>query len=695
MKMWLMLLLWAGPFVGADDGSVGDDPFLWLEAVTDQKALSWVEKQNEAALEVLTQRPEFEPLQKDILGILNSDERIALPAMHGPFVYNFWRDGEHPRGIWRRSEVESYLSSDPKWETVLDVDRLAAAENENWVYKNVLVRDPEADRALIFLSRGGADAVVMREFDLKSKLFVEGGFSLPEAKSDLSWRSIDEIYVGTDFGAGSLTESGYPRVAKIWKRGTPLASATTVFEGEVADVSIQTGVSRAYGEHHEYVLRAKTFFTAEQFLVRDEKLLKLDVPDDASLKAVFRGQLILELKSDWLAFGQGSLVAIDLEKFIEGSREFHVLVEPSDRLSVSSVSRTKDCLVVVTLDNVVSKIHQFRLAEGQWQTQLVDWEQPGSIAFVDHIPDSNQYFVMFTGFLTPSTLYLVDGDQRSAKAIKSLPAFFDASPYAVQQLQAKSADGTIVPYFTVMRKDAQANGQNPTLLYGYGGFEVSMAPRYSATVGKGWLERGGIYVVANIRGGGEFGPKWHQAALKKQRHKAFQDFIAVAEDLIQRKLTSPQKLAIRGGSNGGLLVGAVFTQRPELFAGVVCQVPLLDMKRFNRLLAGASWMGEYGNPDDPDMWSYIKTYSPYHNLKPNANYPKVLFTTSTRDDRVHPGHARKMVAKLQQLGYPVYYYENTEGGHAGAANNDQRAFSEALIYSYLGERLMSTGEAHL
>ncbi len=684
-----LALLSFGLLLFADQpGQVTDDPYIWLENVEGERALQWVKNKNAESQAILTGNDLFDGVYSQMKDILNAKDRIAEPEIHGKYLYNFWRDEAQPRGVWRRTSLESYVSKSPEWELVLDVDKLAKVESENWVFKDSVIRSPDGDRALIHLSRGGADAVVVREFNLQTKTFVEDGFSLTEAKSTVAWRDLDHLYVATDFTEGSLTDSGYPRMVRLWKRGTAISEAVSLFEGEKGDVGSWAISNRDYGDDHDFVLQLKTFYTSDIYAVDGLKLSKLDLPDDATIATVMNGQLIVELKSDWLTFKRGSVVSADYQRFLDGERIFQLVLKPDERSSVSTISRTKDLLLVVTLENVKNRIHQFRFEQGKWVSNPVSWEQPGTIAFVDDVTDSNQYFVTYTGFLTPSSLWLIDGDKGSKTMIKTLPAFFDASPYEVRQYEATSKDGTLIPYFVVMRKDVVLDGSNPTLLYAYGGFEVSIVPKYSASVGKIWLDRGGVYALANIRGGGEFGPKWHQAALKKNRHKAFEDFIAVSENLIDRGVTSTPKLAIRGGSNGGLLVGTAFTMRPDLYRGVVCQVPLLDMKRFNQLLAGASWMGEFGNPDDVDMWSYIRTYSPYHNLHKDTHYPKVLFTTSTRDDRVHPGHARKMVARMTEMGIPVYYYENMEGGHAGAANNEQRAYSEALIYSYLSDRLM-------
>lgn len=683
---WGLCLMLATPLVLAE---AGDDPYLWLEEVEGAKSLEWVKQWNEKTVRALASDEEFANLQTRILEILNSRERIAYPDQMGQYIYNFWQDDEHVRGVWRRTSVADYLSGDPDWEIVLDVDALAEKERENWVFKGAFCLYPEYRRCMIRLSRGGGDAVVQREFDTVTKAFVADGFFVPEAKSRVAWRDENSLWVGTNFGPDSLTTSGYPRTARLWRRGTPLQEAETVFEGKQEDVA--AGVSRVFTPEGVYDLasRSPDFFTNEFFLLLDGRRVRLDLPLDAEIQEIFQDHLIVSLRSDWSVAGhsypQDALLAIPLDDFLAGSREFTVLFEPEERISLAQVSRTKDRLLLRVLDNVRSRLFEVEKSGDGWQRREVDLPKLGTIQIVSTSVASSDYYVTFTDFLTPTSLYRVERGR--ATLVKQMPAFFDTSNLEVLQKEAVSADGTRIPYFVVQRKDLEQNGRNPTLLYGYGGFEIPLVPQYNPVTGAAWLERGGVYAVANIRGGGEFGARWHQAALKKNRHKAYEDFIAVAEALIAEKITSPRHLGIMGGSNGGLLVGAVVTKRPDLFNAVVCQVPLLDMKRYSHLLAGASWIAEYGDPDDPDMWEYIKTYSPYHNVKPGVRYPRVLFMTSTKDDRVHPGHARKMVAKMTDLGHEIYYYENTEGGHAAAANNRQRAFMSALAYSYLWKQL--------
>jgi prolyl oligopeptidase len=675
----------------ATELQTGDDPYLWLEDITGERSLAWVREQNAATVRELGTSADFETLRQRLLAIFNSKERIPSVDKYGPYYYNFWRDATHVRGLWRRTTLEEYKKADPAWETVLDLDQLAKAEDENWVWKGYDVLRPTYARALIFLSHGGADAGVVREFDLKTKVFVPDGFFLPEAKTVATWRNRDALYVGTDFGPGSLTRSGYPRIIKEWNRHSLLEEASTVFEGQTEDVSVSAVVAHDHGRVYEFIWHRKTFFTNQVFIRRNDEWVKIDKPDDARLDT-FGDQILLRLRSDWTIEGRtypaGSLLAADFEGHLRGDRKLAVLFEPTERKCLAGTSATKNYLIVNELENVRNRLYLLRHEAGQWKRETLDAAALGSIhARGIDSDESDDYFLTVTDFLTPSSLYLGTAGQAQREKLKSLPAFFAADGLEISQHEGSSKDGTRIPYFQVSRKGLHLDGKNPLLLYGYGGFEVSLLPNYIPAVGSAWLETGGVYVLANIRGGGEFGPNWHYAARKENRQRAYDDFIAVAEDLIARQVTSPKHLGIQGGSNGGLLMGVMLTQRPELFKAVVCQMPLLDMKRFHKLLAGASWMDEYGDPENPADWSYISQYSPYQKVVTYQKYPRVLFMTSTRDDRVHPGHARKMFAKLKEQGHDVLYFENIEGGHSGAADNQQAAYMAALGYTFLIKEL--------
>jgi prolyl oligopeptidase len=672
-------------------GTELNDPYLWLEEVEAVKALDWAKSLNQECTDELTAASGFETLESRLLAALDSDERIPGVTLYGSHLYNFWRDKRNPKGIWRRTSMDSYRNEKPVWETLLDLDRLAEKENENWVWKGATMRRPDFKRCLLRLSRGGADATVVREFDVERQSFVEDGFQLPEAKSRVSWIDEDTLFVGTDFGLNSMTDSGYPRLVKTWKRGTPLESAKLIFVGKKEDVSVGASVAHDHGHRHEVIYRGDTFWTSEAFIRVDQDWVKIDKPAGAEI-SFFHNHLLLTLRKDWEVDGHnykaGSLVARELPAFLSGKRDLSVLFEPSERTSLDGFSSTQHSLLVNVLDNVRNRLVRVQKKDGQWIKENLATPGLGTVNAWGVDPEhSDAYWLSVTDFLTPASLYLGDLNSGKQDQLKSEPGFFKTEGLRIQQREATSKDGTKVPYFLVAKSELTLNGENPTLLYGYGGFEISMLSSYRALTGIGWLEQGGVYVLANIRGGGEFGPRWHQAALKENRQLAYDDFIAIAEDLIERKITSPQHLGIRGGSNGGLLMGNMLVQRPDLFKAIVCQVPLLDMYRYNKLLAGASWMGEYGNPDIPEEWAYLQKYSPYQRVKPGVKYPRTLFTTSTRDDRVHPGHARKMVAKMKDQGHDVLYYENIEGGHGGASDNPQRAFVEALIHTFLWNEL--------
>ncbi|MGE0527820.1 MAG: prolyl oligopeptidase family protein [Bdellovibrionales bacterium] len=683
---------------GRSSQSEVPDSHIWLEEIQGKEPLAWVEARNKETLSSLEGHPQYKKNTFDARSIVLAKDRLPYIHAMGDFVYNFWQDDHHVRGIWRRTTLARYKTLHPRWETVLDIDKLAKVENENWVYKRSDCLPPKYDRCVVTLSRGGKDASVVREFDLVQKRFVNGGFVLPEAKNDFAWIDRETVVVASDWGPGSLTTSGYPRVVKLWKRGQPLAQATTIFEAQPTDVGLALYTAFSPDGNPTFIQRAITFYESEAFeLTAESKLEKLNKPVDAELKDALRGYKVLLLKSPWKSHGQefksGDLVALPPG---DANAAPQILFSPNDKQSLISVERIQGALLINYLDNIQGKIARAFVKGKNWVMEDLTLPSPGNLEVVSASPFSDLIIYNFESFLTPPTLYATRaGLDTAAKNVKSeklkqLPARFNAQNFVVEQKWATSADGTQIPYFFIHPKTLKPDGANPVLIYGYGGFEIAQTPYYLATVGKLWLERGGSYVLANIRGGGEFGPRWHQAALKMNRQKAFDDFIAVAEDLVKNKISQPEKIAVSGGSNGGLLVGAVVTQRPDLFGAAVSKVPLLDMLRFNKLLAGASWEAEYGSPDDPKMREYLAHYSPYHNVKSpeNRTYPDVFFLTSTLDDRVHPGHARKMVAKMKELGLPVLYFENTEGGHGAAANLQQRVKMLALEYTFLQDQLL-------
>lgn len=669
-----------------------EDPYLWLEDVAGDAALDWVRQQNALTQERYESQAGFQALQADLLAILDSDARIPLVSKRGDYYYNFWRDKKNVRGLWRRTTMEQYRKAEPEWEVLLDLDQIAEQEDENWVWRGASLLRPDFRHCLITLSRGGADATVTREFDMQTRQIVPDGFARPESKGGMDWIDRDHVYIYTDFGAAdSMTTSGYPRVVKRWRRGTPLEQAELVYEGQNDDMSISAGYDDSPGFERHFVNRAIRFYYDELYWLNDGKLEKIDVPNTAS-KSVQRQHLFVEPREPWEVGGRtypaGSLLAIDFDAFLSGARDFSVLFAPSDNTSLAGYSPTKDYVIVNVLEDVKNKLMVLEPTTAGWKSQpLVGAPAIGTVsAGAIDSDDSNAYFMTVNDYLTPTTLWYGEIGKQP-ESLKQLPAMYDASGLEVSQHFATSQDGTRVPYFQVSRGDLKLDGSHPTLLYGYGGFEISLTPGYNPGVGRAWTSQGGVYVVANIRGGGEYGPRWHQAALQENRLRAYEDFAAVAEDLIRRGVTRSEKLAIQGGSNGGLLVGNMVALYPDLFRAAVCQVPLLDMKRYHKLLAGASWMAEYGNPDDPAQWDFIQKFSPYQNIRPDVKYPTVLFTTSTRDDRVHPGHARKMYAKMAAQGHSVHYFENIEGGHGGAANNKQSAYMQALAYQFLVEQL--------
>lgn len=668
-----------------------EDPYLWLEDVSGDKSLAWVRERNAVSVKEFDATKGYAELRTRLRSIYDSKDRIPAPYVQGKSLYNFWKDESHPRGLWRRTTLAEYKKPAPKWDVVLDLDALAATEKESWVWHGAECLPPKYERCLVSLSPGGSDASAVREFDTVKKAFVEPGFKLPAAKSNVSWKDLDTLYVGTNFGEGSLTDSGYPRVVKEWKRGTPLADAKLVMEGEKADVSVSAFREFDHGKTRDWVVRNKTFFTDEVWLREGEKLLKIDKPDDATVSG-WDDQALLTLRTDWVIneniYKAGSLLVTSMESLKTGKRDFTVLFEPKENSSLAYAEGSKTALFIGSLEDVKSVVSVATRSKKGWEQKKLDTPAVGSFSVQPWDEAANDdYFFWDNGFTTPATLSLGSLGKPKREVLKTSPSFFKTDGLEVSQHFATSKDGTKVPYFQVSRQGLVLDGSTPTLLEGYGGFEISLTPDYNPSVGAGWLERGGVYALANIRGGGEYGPAWHQAALKQNRQRAYDDFAAIAMDLAARKVTSAPKLGILGGSNGGLLMGVMLTQHPELFGAIVCQVPLLDMKRYHLLLAGASWMGEYGDPEKPDEWLALKQFSPYQNVKPGTKYPRTLFTTSTKDDRVHPGHARKMVARLLENGVDLLYYENIEGGHGGAANNEQRAQMKAMAFTFLAKQL--------
>jgi prolyl oligopeptidase len=701
----LTALAWLALLLGAAGSSVADDsdPHLWLEEIEGEAALDWVRAQNARSLAVLEAEPAFAALKEDALAILTSEERLALGRIRNGYVYNFWQDAQHVRGLWRRAAVQSYRGGAPRWETLIDYDALARADGRNWIRGSESCLAPEYRHCMIQLSDGGTDAAYWREFDTSTQRFVENGFSLPEAKSRVAWVDEDTLLIGMDTGEGSLTSSGYPRVLRMWARGGDYHDAPVFVEGAVGDVAVSPLVEQDDGTVHIFAQQSESFFETKYHYAAaatgEPRVLPL--PPNADLEGVLDGQAIFTLREDWLhggrSFVQGSVIAFDL-----AADSASLIFGPTDVRAVSAVGVGKSDIIVQYLENVAGKAARFSMdRRGRWSGREIDLPENGVVKLVSAGGGTDDALLSFESLTTPISLLYVDARNR-VSVIARAPAFYDASDVVVEQRSAASADGTRVPYFIMGRAGVLAAGNAPTIQYGYGGFltpvlpvyyEDPSRPQHGALAGRMWVSRGGVLVLSNIRGGGEYGPRWHEAALKEHRQRAFDDFIAISEHLISTGVTSPARLGAIGRSNGGLLMGAVMTQRPELYAAIVNGVPLFDMRRYHRLLAGASWMGEFGNPDDPDDWAYISRYSPYQRLEPDQSYPEVFFYTSTKDDRVHPGHARKAVARLAELGYDSLYYENIEGGHGGTANQEQLAHRIALEYAFFTRMLMKEAKA--
>ncbi|MBO9558872.1 MAG: S9 family peptidase [Caulobacter sp.] len=676
-----------------------DDPYKWMEQIEGEKPLAWAKAQNTRSLAILQGDSRYAGLESQALAILNAKDRVPGVAFAGDgTLRNFWQDADHVRGLWRATTLDSYRTATPQWETILDIDALSKAENANWVFKGSNCLPPDDTRCLVTLSNGGKDAVTIREFDTTTKTFVDpvhgGGFVLPEGKQNVSWLDKDTLLVAREWEPGQVTKSGYAYVVKALKRGQALADAKELFRGTPDDVSASAYTLNDADGKVVAVLanRGVSFFEAETYLLTEKGPVKLPFPLKHSIQGYVAGQMVMSLEQDWpeKGFKTGDLISLDLAALkADPAKPAPVLVlRPTAKQSVEGVTTTKDKLVVGLLDNVTGAALTYTHGPKGWTSQKLALPANSTIGLGSASQKDDRLFVSVTGYLTPSTYWLADAASLKLEQVKASPARFDASTHVVEQFEAVSKDGTKIPYFVVRPKAVRYDGSNPTLLYAYGGFQASMTPAYSGVMGKLWLERGGTYVVANIRGGGEFGPAWHNAGLKQNRQRVYDDFFAVSQDLITRKITSPRRLGIMGGSNGGLLMGVALTQRPELYNAIVIQVPLFDMIRYTQIGAGDSWKGEYGDPAIPSERAVIAKYDPYSNLKAGQKYPEVFIETSTKDDRVHPAHARKAAARLEELGYSVLYYENIDGGHAASANLAETARRQALEYVYLSKKLM-------
>ncbi len=681
----------------AQDGIPGpeEDSYIWLEEARSDRALEWVRAENERTTELLAGDPRFEAVKAEALAIYDSEDRIPYVSIRPDGLYNFWQDKKNPRGLVRRTTLESYRTNTPEWETVLDVDALATTEGREWVYKGYSCFPPEERLCMIALSDGGEDATVLREFDMSTKSFVENGFVLDQkSQGGIQWLDKDTLLVSRDFGDGTLTESQYPRTTRIWKRGTPITEAEEIWRGEETDVWSGATLLRDHTGvvHGTYAFRATSFHETEYYWQQDGEWVRLDMPLKASPYGLIDGQLLFSTDVDWETEGQtfpaDALISVDLEQFKRnpnGAKKTLVWA-PEDKQTKQGAANTAESLYVSLLDNVRGRVLKFDHVGGKWTSSEIQLPDNSTLNVAAASDASDEIMYSVTDFLNPSTLYYSDGSG-APEVIKTSPSYFDATGMEVEQYEATSADGTKIPYFLVKPKGMVMDGTNPTLLTGYGGFQVPRLPSYLGSIGKIWLERGGAYILGNMRGGGEFGPGWHQTAIRENKQRTWDDFIAIAEDAIAKGITSAEHLGIQGGSQGGLLVGTAFTQRPELFNAAIVQIPLFDMLRYHEIGRGASWIGEYGDPRIPEQRAWIEPYSPYQKLLEGKDYPAPFFWASTADDRTHPAHARKGAARVKELGQDYFYFEDTTGGHSGGVDNEQRARIQALQMIYLLQRL--------
>ncbi|MDJ0642863.1 MAG: prolyl oligopeptidase family serine peptidase [Erythrobacter sp.] len=674
------------------------DPHIWLEEARSDEALAWVTKENERTLGVLEADPRFEQLKSEALAIFDSEDRIPYVSFRPDGLYNFWQDKENPKGLLRRTTLESYQTDEPEWETVLDIDALAAAESKEWVYKGSTCLPPDLNMCMIALSDGGEDATILREFDTSTKQFVDGGFALEEkSQGGVQWVDKDTLMVGRDFGEGTLTASEYPFTTRVWKRGTDISDAKEIFRGEANDVWAGASLLRDNTGtiHATTAFRGVSFHEREYFWLNpaDYQWVKLDIPKKANPYGIVDGHLLYSTDVDWETDGQtfpaDSLIAVDLEEWKKdpNAAKKTLVWAPGERQTKRGGAITGNALFVTMLDNVVGKVLQFNFVDGAWVSEQVELPDNATLGIATASDETDQIMFTVTDFLNPTTLYYSDGSG-APQVLKTSPSRFDKTGMSVEQFEATSADGTKIPYFVVKPKGMEMDGSTPVLMSGYGGFQIPRLPAYMGSTGKLWLEKGGAYVLANLRGGGEFGPGWHQTAIRENKQRTWDDFIAVGQDLVDKGITSPKHLGIQGGSQGGLLVGTAFTQRPDLFNAAIVAIPLFDMLRYHLIGRGASWIGEYGDPRIPEQRAWIEGYSPYQKIEEGVDYPTPFLWASTADDRTHPAHARKGAAKLKELGQPYYYFEDMTGGHSGGVDNEQRAKLQALQYVYLMQQLM-------
>lgn len=680
--------------------TIKEDELKWLENLNDQASSDWVKIRNDKTLQQLQSNPEYKKINSEIKEIIFSKDKIAYPKMINDEIYNFWRDENNVYGVWRRTSLTNYQTKNVNWETVLDIDQLRKTENKNWVWQGASCLENEPV-CMILLSDGGKDLYITREFNLKTKKFVENGFQLPEAKSRFSWIDKDTLIAGTDWGPGSLTQSNYSKVMKILKRGQPFSEAREVFAGETSDVVVTPWSNLNKTNNDIFIFRYYKFHDVKIYILsKDYKPIEVPIPANLYVHAIRNQTLFFKLRSPWTTenfnYQSGDILALQYTKHISNNKdqitfsEPELVATPDENESFQDVISTNSGLFILSQKNVQSILYSIEKREGKWTKTDLNLPKSGVIKIISSSDLKDYFFIEYESFLSPSSIYIgrTTKNKTTFKVVKQLPHRFETKNLVTHQYYVKSKDGTQIPYYIIHHKNIKFDGNNPTYIYGYGGFEVSQLPFYLSVVGKVWLNRGGVYVLANIRGGGEFGPKWHQNGIREFKQNSYDDFISVIEDTINRKITSPSRLGIVGGSNGGLLVGAVMTQKPELLNAVICQIPLLDMLNYHKYLSGPSWVDEYGNPEDPKMRSILLKYSPFHNLKSGTRYPTPFFVTSTKDDRVHPLHARKMAAKMEAYGYPYYYFENMDGGHGLDSNLNDGILRRSLEYTYMYNQLM-------
>ncbi|WP_314717714.1 prolyl oligopeptidase family serine peptidase [Sphingobium yanoikuyae] len=679
---------------GAPAPAPANDPFVWLEDWTGPRAMQWVEAENKATVATLQGDPRYAGYFKDALAIASAKDRIAMPMLVHGRIYNFWRDADHPQGVWRYTSEADYASASPNWTTVLDLDALSGAEGRKWVWKGATILDPEERIALLALSDGGEDAVRLREFDLVDGRFVPGGFDIANAKQNAVWLDKDSLLLSRDWGADSLTKSGYPFIIKTLKRGQKLEDAQELFRGTASDqlMSMPILLSDGQGNRAAFLFRGVTFFGNETWLLTAQGTKRLALPAKSQLQGMVDGQVLIQTSEEWTSGGvtvpAGALASVALKALQDGGvLTPEILFAPTPRQSIDGVVATKNRVVLSLNDNVRGRVRVYARGATGWTAQPVDLPDNATISTVAASDKNDKIYLSVAGFLAPTTLWAMDAADPKPVQVKAMPARFDAAGLVVEQFEARSSDGTKIPYFIVHKKGMTPDGSTPTIMTAYGGFEVPMTPSYAAITGKLWLERGNSFVLANIRGGGEFGPAWHEAGLKTKRQIIYDDFAAVAQDIFARKLSSPQKFGIYGGSNGGLLMGVEFNQHPELWNGVVIQVPLLDMIRYEQIAAGASWVDEYGSVSVPEEKAFLEKISPYANIRKGVAYPTPYIWTTTKDDRVGPQHARKFAARLKDYGLPYLFYEDTAGGHSGDADIEQGARLQAMQMVYFSQRL--------